>query len=376
MEKYFEIRNSLLTYDEKNVRPRFPIGLMNKKKKPIKDLKVILQVEKLELENELAFVFGFSGSGKSTLLEALGLMNDTIVEACPGFESGSDIKPLFNTGLGNLEELWFRKNKKKLLDARKNHYSFVFQSTVLLPNFTVVDNIILPTLIEGKTDYYVSYIKALILLRELNLCELKVSTYHNQVSGGQRQRIAFARAFLPAFDVLFGDEPTGNLDEINAEHLFNFLKFNIIQKGRCAVIVSHSIELTLKFADKIVILTRKKDKELTKGTACLIDPSSVYKRKNRLTDKIEPIVVDVERLVAEYGRKEIIRLIDSVRDEKNPKTQVKDILLKLGLNNLPEVPDCSINGSEWTSLDGQSTLSEEKMKALLRNSLYNPEFNC
>jgi ABC-type lipoprotein export system ATPase subunit len=302
----------------------------------------------------------------------LGLMNDTIVGICPGYEEGSNVesplkldeknKPL------NMENLWTKKKRETLFDTRKDFFSFIFQSTVLLPNFTVVENVILPTLIEQGTDYYKSFLKAIILLNELNLYDLQVSKKQNQVSGGQRQRIAFARAFLPDFKVLFGDEPTGNLDEINAEHLFNFLKYHIHAEHKCGIIVSHSIDLTLNYADKIILLTPKDKKKPELG--CEIKPENIYVR----TEKMEPVFANpdtiIDKIYERWTTKEIEDYIDKIKHEKEPKTMVIDVINKFDIKDIVEIQDCRYISGLWEKLvDDKNIYNNEFMKELLRDCL-------
>jgi lipoprotein-releasing system ATP-binding protein len=336
---YFKITDTNLTYSKRNVNKRFLFWNYSSREKLKKEnFKIILNIKDLIIEDELVFVFGFSGSGKSTLLEALGLMNNTIVE-------GSSIIPTFEERLGNLEELWGKEKKEELYAARKDHYSFVFQSTVLLPNFTVVENVILPSLIEEGADYYRSYLKAVILLSQLNLEKLEVSKSENKVSGGQRQRLAFARAFLPQFSVLFGDEPTGNLDEINAEKLFNFLRFHIHDEQRCAIIVSHSIQLTLKYADKIILLTPKDIDNL--GAGCIINPENVYVRTEQRKEHEKITDYSVDKIVNEIPYPELKSYIDSIKHEKEPKTMVSDVLARFNILSVSKIPDCSFENGTW-----------------------------
>lgn len=370
----FNINNTLLTYSKKNAIKRFA-GIPLKKYKVSKDdLKIILEIKDLIIDNELVFVFGFSGSGKSTLLEALGLMNDTIVGKCDGHDDGSKVIAPFRSDSNHsdldLESLWNSENKKELFTTRKDYFSFVFQSTVLLPNFSIVENVILPTLIEKNADYYKSYIKAIILLNELNLQDLCVSKKQNQVSGGQRQRIAFARAFLPDFKVLFGDEPTGNLDESNAEHLFNFLKFHIHAQQKCGIIVSHSIDLTLNYADKIILLTSKDKNNPDLG--CEIKPENIYVRK----DKVQPFKANpdtlIEQIYSTWAKKDIEEYINSIKQEKEPITRVKDVLSKFNINDLLTIPDCRYKNGDWINAEKTDTIFDhEYMKHLLRNCLKN-----
>lgn len=367
---YFKIKDTLLTYSKKNVSKKFLFGNYSSREKLKKtDLNIVLDINDLSIDDELVFIFGFSGSGKSTLLEALGLMNDTIIE-------GSSVSTAFDEKLGNLEDLWSKDKKKELYDARKNHYSFVFQSTVLLPNFTVVENVILPSLIEEGADYYRSYLKAIILLNQLNL-DIEVSKSEKRVSGGQRQRLAFARAFLPQFSVLFGDEPTGNLDEINAEHLFNFLKYHIHNEKKCAIIVSHSIQLTLNYADKIILLSPINKKDLGKG--CVIKPENIYFRSEKRTEHLKNTDYSVNKIINEIPYPELKSYIDDIKHEKEPKTMISDVLAHFKISNTVDIPDCSLKNGKWKRkvidkktekiVDDETEYDNNYMKDLLREIL-------
>jgi ABC-type cobalamin/Fe3+-siderophores transport system ATPase subunit len=101
-------------------------------------------------------------------------------------------------------------------------------------------------------------------------------------SGGQKQRIAFARAIVTNFRVLFGDEPTGNLDPNNADTLMDILKNKVSKTNKSAIIVSHDINLGLKFADRILVINGvvKKQKEEDDLVYGLINNSSVFQRIN------------------------------------------------------------------------------------------------
>lgn len=203
---------------------------------------------------KLVFVIGKSGIGKSTFIESLGLMNNTILD-----------KP--NTHIGfhyaakksiDLSAAW-KLHNDALSDLRKQYFSFVFQNTNLMPNFTAGENMMTSLLIQGKP---VEMAKPIVLevMRRLSLTEDIFDRKTTELSGGQRQRLAFVRAVISDFVVLFGDEPTGNLDEKTAADLMTVLKNLVQEEGKTAIIVSHDLKLAQNFADVIIPLTPVFDK--------------------------------------------------------------------------------------------------------------------
>tara|TARA_B110000977_G_C10950315_1_gene444391 strand:- start:98 stop:952 length:855 start_codon:yes stop_codon:yes gene_type:complete len=255
----FDIKNLDCIYD----RARFPV----------------LKVEELKIYGgELTFIIGPSGIGKSTLLETLGMMNNTAEIKDPGFfhfYSSAKSNPI------KILKFWSMK-EKYLAELRKSYFSFIFQNNNLMQSFDAKENILLTQLIQGA-DYSKAKIVTDDILENLNLKEVvsnskRVSDY----SGGQKQRIAFARAIVTDFRILFGDEPTGNLDPNNANTLMDILKNKVSKTNKSAVIVSHDINLALKFADRILVINgvvKKQDNEddIVYG---LIDKSSVFEKKN------------------------------------------------------------------------------------------------
>ncbi len=151
-------------------------------------------------EKELVTIIGASGAGKSTLLHIIG----TLDNANAGSVSilGTDTSVL----KGN-----------KLADFRNKNIGFVFQFHNLLPEFSALENIMLPGFI-GKKDKKAVKERAEMLLNEFGLFE-KANSRPSQLSGGEQQRIAVARSLINEPAIVFADEPSGNLDEKNAAHL-------------------------------------------------------------------------------------------------------------------------------------------------------------
>lgn len=201
---------------------------------------------------KLVFVLGVSGIGKSTLIETLGLMNNTI-------KPNGKVKIQFHkndTDVEELSEIW-NKSNDYISTFRRNYFSFIFQSTNLMKNFTAGENMAVTMLLDGKPMSEAKE-KVLEIMTRLNLDHSLFDRKINELSGGQRQRLAFVRAFISEFSVLFGDEPTGNLDKDTSHKLMHTLKTNLNQMNRSGLIVSHDIPLAINFADAIILLSKRK----------------------------------------------------------------------------------------------------------------------
>lgn len=238
MKRLFEIENLRCSYD-KNYRE----GVS----------KVILEIHKLLIpKGKKVFIVGESGIGKSTILETLGMMNNTIVP-------DAQAKFLFyeeESRAVDLADLW-RHSDKELSAFRLKHFSFIFQSTNLMRNFTAYENIALTRMLQGYSEEE-AFARAAEVLADLGLHHIDRYRMAQELSGGQQQRLAFARAILPDFTVLFGDEPTGNLDSDNAVKAMELLSDKLKQiEGSSAIIVSHDMHLAVTFADVIIKIRKE-----------------------------------------------------------------------------------------------------------------------
>ena len=223
---------------------------------------VVLAIEQLRIaEGQIAFFVGPSGIGKSTILETLGFMNNTIATVGKFEYCGSDV---------SLAWSW---SDDKISDFRNKNFSFIFQENNLMPNFSAYENVMTTALFQGESITNASQSTRMVL-EQLNLPtnDRPISQY----SGGQRQRLAFARAVLPQFKVLFGDEPTGNLDAKSADNLMKVMADIIHQRQATAIIVSHDMHLASEYADTIIQINKQSDNQHSYG---YINAQSIYTRE-------------------------------------------------------------------------------------------------
>ena len=165
---------------------------------------VVLNSINLELETgTITAIIGESGSGKSTLLNVLSSLDN--------FDSGKLV--IENEDIRSL-------NEKKLSLFRNEKIGFIFQFHHLLPDFTILDNILMPMWIKNGFGQYGRPIE---LLSDFGLLKIK-DKYPAEVSGGERQRVAIIRSIVNNPKILFADEPSGNLDEKNSTKLIDLFK--------------------------------------------------------------------------------------------------------------------------------------------------------
>jgi len=211
--------------------------------------KPVLSINNLQIKKEkMVFLLGKSGIGKSTMLELLGLMNNTL-------NSNGTINSHQNNEVFEYKQVWQYSNKR-IANFRNRFFSFIFQNENLMENFTAGENICFTQLMQGKT-FDDAKKSALALMDKLEINRNKFDAKISEFSGGQRQRLSFIRAIAVNYKVLFGDEPTGNLDDHNANNLMQVLKEDMLAKQASALIVSHQIDMALKFADQIVLFSEE-----------------------------------------------------------------------------------------------------------------------
>ena len=175
-------------------------------------------------KGEIVSIVGPSGAGKTTLLQIIGTLDKP--------DSGSIV--IDDIDVSNL-------SKAKLSDFRNRHLGFVFQFHQLLPEFTALENIMIPAFIAGKSQSEAKE-RAMELLKFMGL-EDRASHKPNELSGGEKQRVAVARALVNKPAVILADEPSGSLDSKNKAELHQ-LFFDLRDKfGQTFVIVTHDESL-------------------------------------------------------------------------------------------------------------------------------------
>src|SRR5258705_2839836 len=183
-------------------------------------------------KGEIVSIVGSSGAGKSTLLHILG----TLDKADRGTVELNDAEVTSLQG-------------RKLADFRNKNIGFVFQFHHLLPEFTALENVCIPGWLAGRKKKEVKE-KAEKLLKMLGLSQ-RMENKPNEMSGGEQQRVAVARALINNPDIVFADEPTGNLDSANAKELHQ-LFFDLRKKfNQTFLIVTHNEELA-KLSDRVL----------------------------------------------------------------------------------------------------------------------------
>lgn len=184
---------------------------------------------------EFLSLIGKSGSGKSTLLYLLSTMDTD-------YKGEIIINGTTLTG----------KSQNALSKFRNEHIGFVFQFHYLLPEFSAIDNVMLPGMKLGKKSKAALKAKALNLLDLLGIKE-QAFKRANRLSGGQQQRVAIARALINDPAIIMGDEPTGNLDSKNTQIVFDIFKQLALERGQSIIAVTHDDDFAAN-SDRIIEL--------------------------------------------------------------------------------------------------------------------------
>lgn len=192
---------------------------------PVGVLEILRSAQIIIRRGEMVFITGKSGSGKSTLLHLLG-----------GLDRPTQGKILFEGR--DMTEM----NEKELASVRCRHIGFVFQFFHLLPELTVYENVLLPTLIAGKANRV--WVKE--VLKRVKLWNRRTH-YPSELSGGEQQRVAIARSLVNHPAVVLCDEPTGNLDAENAQAVMDLLNELNTQEGQSFLIVTHDEEMAARY---------------------------------------------------------------------------------------------------------------------------------
>lgn len=204
------------------------------------NLEVLKGVDVHIKEAEVVSIVGESGAGKSTLLQILGSL-----------DSPSNPNQ-YQTEIAIAGNSFVNMSDKELSKFRNQNIGFVFQFHQLLPEFTALENVLLPTRIAGKSEKE-SIEKAFTFFEDLKIAD-RLHHKPNQLSGGEAQRVAVARALINSPKIIFADEPTGNLDSKNANDLHQ-LFFDLRDKyQQTFVIVTHNKELA-EITDRKLVMS-------------------------------------------------------------------------------------------------------------------------
>jgi len=187
----------------------------------LRQVQVLKGIDLAVEPGEMVAIVGPSGSGKSTLLHLLGALDRP--------DGGS-----VEIGGQHLETM----SGSALAGFRNRTIGFVFQFHQLLPDFTALENVMLPGRIAGREPRAVHH-HAFELLREVGLAD-RLDHFPNQLSGGERQRVALCRALALEPPLLLADEPTGNLDPTSGEHVFGLLLEMQARHKTTGILVTHN----------------------------------------------------------------------------------------------------------------------------------------
>lgn len=198
------------------------------------DLAILKGIDLHIQKGEIVSIVGSSGAGKTTLLQLLGTLD----------------KP--DTGLIEIDGINpFLLSSKKIAAFRNQSIGFIFQAHQLLPEFTALENVIMPALIKGESMHE-AIIKGLRLLEMIGLND-RATHRPNELSGGEQQRIAVCRALINQPKVIFADEPSGNLDSTNAKELHELFFQLRKDLNQTFVIVTHN-EVLADMSDRKLVM--------------------------------------------------------------------------------------------------------------------------
>jgi lipoprotein-releasing system ATP-binding protein len=203
-------------------------------KKAYGSLEIVRGVDLIIEKSEILSIVGSSGAGKTTLLQILG----TLDRADKGSLSIDD-------------QMISNFNDRKLANFRNQNIGFIFQFHQLLPEFTALENAMLPALIQGKSKEEARKLAE----KYLNILGLQDRLKHQpqELSGGEQQRVAVARALINQPKIIFADEPSGNLDSQNSEALHQLFFDLRTEFGFTFVIVTHNEKLA-EMADRKLVM--------------------------------------------------------------------------------------------------------------------------
>lgn len=333
------------------------LGLMTNtiasSKEPIQ---TVYHYEDIQLKNDMEMSLKFFGRHEKEEPEEITYVEKKLGDLPAIHENGFMAKATdwwkflthwFNGKNNSVIDIWKNRSKQRKLQQRlrDEYFAFIFQSTNLMPNFSAEENAAIPEMIDLKTVPcgknkancpYIAYndkcdlsneMCAIVharqtLDRDLQIPRHKLWEPARSFSGGQQQRITFARAHNSHFSVLFGDEPTGNLDNYNSKELMRVIR-NLIDNShdnviRSAVIVSHSIDLTLQFANRIVFIETKQ----------YIDPEDHDKKAIQYYGKIDSSMIYQSDSSSEDVKKREWKHVGFDLEKSLTNEEMDDILTK------------------------------------------------
>ena len=197
------------------------------------EVKAVNKIDFSIKENEKIVIYGRSGSGKSTLLNLLS-----------GLDTYSD-------GEISYKNYKYDNQHKQLTQLRKGSMGFVYQFHHLLKEFTSIENVAIGSMISGENKKR-SLKKASDILDKFGLSE-RLNHFPSQLSGGEKQRVAMARALINKPDLIFLDEPTGNLDKDTSKEVINYLNQLTNEFKSSIIVATHDPEFR-NFSDKILTM--------------------------------------------------------------------------------------------------------------------------
>ena len=197
------------------------------------EIKAVNNIDFSIKENEKIVIYGRSGSGKSTLLNLL---------------SGLDT---YTDGQISYKNYKYENQHRKLTQLRKESMGFVYQFHHLLKEFTSIENVALGSMISGENKKR-SLEQASDILDKFGLSE-RLNHFPSQLSGGEKQRVAMARALINKPDLIFLDEPTGNLDKDTSKEVINYLNQLTDEFKSSIIVATHDPEFR-NFSDKILTM--------------------------------------------------------------------------------------------------------------------------
>lgn len=200
--------------------------------KSFADLHVLKGINLHVNKGEIVAIIGKSGAGKTTLLQIIGTLDKP--DKGQVIINGIDV---------------FSLKDKELAQFRNHHIGFIFQFHQLLPEFTALENVMIPAMIAGEKD---AQPRAEKLLSDLGLSD-RMSHKPNELSGGEKQRVAVARAMMMEPDVILADEPSGSLDETNKKELHKLLLQLRDKYNQTIIIVTHDKELA-SICDRVITM--------------------------------------------------------------------------------------------------------------------------